>query len=134
LTWEPALERDGRPMRDLRLFGYTRPGEDTLRLVVTDPGNAWGRAGLHSHDVLLSMNGQAVKSWPELRSRLSSLAMGDTVSLRIRHAGAERVVQVPVVGYDRPVVRIESLPGASAEQMQLLAGWRGEPATPRRPD
>lgn len=124
LAWEPARERDGRPMRDLRLYGYNRLGEDTLRLIITDPGNAWGRAGLHTHDVLLSMNGREVKNWPELRNTLSALVMGDTVAMRVRQAGVERVVQVPVAGYDRPAVRIEPLPDATAEQRRLFEAWR----------
>ena len=123
VTWKPALEQNGKPMRDLRMFGYVRGNEDSLRLVISDPGSAWGRAGLHSHDVLLSLNGRAVKSWPELRTALSGLALGDTVSLSVRQQGVERSVRFPLTGYDRPVIRIETIASASAEQRRLFQSW-----------
>jgi predicted metalloprotease with PDZ domain len=123
VTWEPALEQNGKPMRDLRVFGYVRGNEDSLRLIISDPGSAWGRAGLHSHDVLLSLNGTTVKSWPELRTVLSGLALGDTVSFTVRQQGVERSVRFPLTGYDRPVVQIETIATASAEQRRLLQSW-----------
>jgi predicted metalloprotease with PDZ domain len=125
LTWEPAVDQNRRPIRDLRIFAYNRSGEDTLRVNLGDPGSAWGKAGLHTNDVILEMNGQRPRSWPEFRAVLSAMAMGDTASVTVRQAGTQRVIKVPITGYDRPVVRMEPLPGASAAQKRLLEQWSG---------
>jgi len=123
ITREPSLDQNGSPLRDVRMFAYTRPGEDSLRLVITDPGNAWGRAGLHTNDVLLTLNGAQVGNWPALRAAMAGFALGDTVSLRIHRAGEDRVIAVPVVGYDHPVVHLESVPGASEAALRLRRLW-----------
>ncbi len=123
VTRETSVDQGGAPLRDLRIFAYARPGEDSLRLVISDPGSAWGRAGLHTNDVLLAMNGQPVKDGPAFRAGLGRLVLGDSASLRVRHDGTERLVSVPVVGYDHPVVRLEPIPGAGEAQQRLRRQW-----------
>ena len=39
---------------------------------------------LHSRDRLISINGAPLKTWPELRAKLQSLRLGDTVQVRVQ--------------------------------------------------
>ena len=109
VTWAPAIN-NGEPERDLRIYGW-EPDDGSLRLVISNPASIWGRAGLHSRDRLISMNGTAVNTWSELRGRLAALRMGDTVRVEVeRPAPAGRfVANVVVAGFDRPTVRIERI-------------------------
>jgi predicted metalloprotease with PDZ domain len=52
VTWGPAMN-NGEPERDLRLWGFER--DSILRLVINNPASAWGKAGLHSRDQLVSI-------------------------------------------------------------------------------
>src|SRR5216117_1606566 len=83
VTTGPAVF-NGEPERDLRIWGWEPQVERGVRLVISDPSSAWGRAGLHSRDQLVALNGVAVATWPELRAKLQSLHLGDTVRVQVR--------------------------------------------------
>ncbi|MGH7538222.1 MAG: PDZ domain-containing protein [Gemmatimonadales bacterium] len=128
VSWAPAVW-NGQPERDLRIFGWEPLGEGGVRLIITDPGSRWGQAGLHSGDRLVSMNGAAVTTWAEMRSRLVRLQMGDTLRVEVRRPSGPFQVTVRVTGFDRPQVRIEPAPHTTAPQRALAAQWlRGAPA------
>jgi predicted metalloprotease with PDZ domain len=123
ITWGPSLGRDGKPAPDLRLRAWMPPGESRPSLLVLSPDNAWGRAGLHTGDRLISLNGAPVPTTLELRDLLGRLSIGDTVRMEVsRPAGTFRAT-VPIIGYDRPFVRIEERPGATDRQRALRVQW-----------
>ena len=78
VTWTPALDRAGKPAVELRVWAYNSD-DGSLRLRIGSPEGAWGRAGLHTGDRIVSVNGAAVKSWPEFRSALIKARIGDTM-------------------------------------------------------
>ena len=119
----PALDREGRPTTDLRVRAYQPDEGGPLRMIVMDPMSVWGRAGLHSQDKLVSINGRPMTAWPEVRAMLTGARIGDTLRFEIaRPAGTFRT-NVVMSGYERPVVRIEELPNATARQRAVRAGW-----------
>ena len=118
LSWGPAVY-NGEPERDLRVWAYER--DTTLRLVINNPASIWGRAGLHSRDRLVSVNGAPLRTWPELRAKLQSLHIGDTVRVRVQRAQPFDATVV-VRGFERPTVRIERLPNATLAQRRLAEG------------
>lgn len=123
VSWAPAVGRDSQPAPDTRVFAWLPPGEQRLKLLITGPATAWGRAGLHTGDRIVSVNGAPVATWPEFRGLLSRLRIGDSVRVEVmRPTGAFRTT-VAVAGYDRPVVRVEELPGATEKQRALRAQW-----------
>jgi predicted metalloprotease with PDZ domain len=131
VSWAPAVF-NGQPEGDLRIYGWEPPGEGGVRLVITHPGSIWSRAGLASGDRLVSVNGTAVTTWPEFRARLQALQMGDTIRLEVRRpaggGGGPFQATVTVTGFERPAVRIDESPGATAAQRTLRAAWlSGEP-------
>ena len=109
VSWAPAVN-NGAPDRDLRIYGW-EPGDGSVRIIITSPASVWGRAGLHSRDRLISIDGTAVTTWSELRARLVRLRIGDTVRVEVeRPAPVGRyVANVVVAGFERPTVRIESI-------------------------
>ena len=76
---------------------------------------------IDSRDRLISINGAPLKTWPELRAKLQSLRMGDTVQVRVQRAQPFDATVV-VAGFERPTVRIERLPNATVAQRRLAEG------------
>jgi predicted metalloprotease with PDZ domain len=107
VTWAPAVT-NGEPDRDLRAYGW-EPGDGTVRLIISNPASIWGKAGLHSRDRLISLNGTAVTTWPELRAQLLRLRMGDSVRVEVDRPAGRYVANVVVAGFERPTVRIERI-------------------------
>jgi predicted metalloprotease with PDZ domain len=118
VTRGPAMY-NGQPDRDLRIYGFeSSPPDSGLRLVVTNPSSIWGRAGLHSRDRLVGINGVPVRAWSELRAKLQALRLGDTVRVQVQRS-APFEATVVVAGFERPTVRIERLPNATVAQRRL---------------
>jgi len=124
VTWTPALGSDGRPAPDTRVRGWLPPGEPHLSLLLSQPHGAWSRAGLHTGDRLLSVNGAAVGSVAEFRAILGRLQLGDTLRVEVQRPAGPWRTSVIVGGYDRPTVSLEELPDATASQRALGAAWR----------
>lgn len=121
VAWGPAVY-NGERERDLRVWGFQSLRDSTLRLVINNPSSAWGRAGLHSRDQLAGINGAAVKSWSELRTKLQALRMGDTVRVAVTRSTGPFVATVVVAGFERPTVRLERLPNSTVAQRRLAEG------------
>jgi predicted metalloprotease with PDZ domain len=119
VTRGPAMY-NGEPERDLRIYGYEPPSPDSgLRLVISNPSSIWGRAGLHSRDRLIGINGAPLRTWSELRAKLQALRLGDTVRVQVQRPSAPFEATVIVGGFERPTVRIERLPNATVAQRRL---------------
>src|SRR6059036_678927 len=123
VSWTPALGRDGQPTPDLRLYAWQPPGENALSLLISNPASVWGRAGLHSGDRLVAVNGAAVPSGEEFRGLRNRLKNGDTVTVEVRRVTGPWRTSVVVAGYERPVVRLEEISAATERQRALRAQW-----------
>ena len=119
VTRGPAMY-NGEPERDLRIYGYEPLSPDSaLRLVISNPSSIWGRAGLHSRDRLVGINGMPVRTWSELRAKLQAMRLGDTVRVQVQRPLGPFEATVIVAGFERPTVRIEQLPNATVAQRRL---------------
>ncbi len=128
VSWSPALGSDRKPAPDLRIFAFMTPEDSGPKLRLTNPDSAWGRAGLHTGDRLVSLDGQRVATATDFRTRLGQLRVGQTARLEIMRDGDVSTVAVLVTGYDRPTVRIQEIADATPEQLRLRARWAdGEP-------
>ena len=119
-----AAVYNGEPERDLRMWGFESSRDNTLRLMVNNPASIWGRAGLHSRDQLLAINGAQLRTWAELRAKLQALRMGDTVRVRVQRPSGPFEATVVVAGFERSTVRLETLPTATVAQQNFSAAWR----------
>jgi predicted metalloprotease with PDZ domain len=124
VTHEPALDRSGRPFTDLRVYARPLPGESLPALRITRPDGAWGRAGLHTGDRIVALQGSHPRDWPAVRAVLTGLHLGDTVVVDVLRDGRPVRANLIVSGYDRPVVRLEEIAGATERQRDLRDRWR----------
>ncbi len=118
ITTGPAVF-NGETERDLRIWGWEPQGEHSVRLIISDPSSTWGRAGLHSRDQLVALNGVPVATWPELRAKLQASRLGDAVRVQVQRPSGPFETTVIVAGFERPTVRIERLPNATVAQRRL---------------
>ena len=126
VSWVPALGSDGKPEADLRIFVFRTPEDSTLRVRLINPMSSWSRAGLHTGDRLVSLDGHIVATTTDFRAWLGKLQIGDTARLVVARdgtTGATSNVTVAVTGYDRPAVTIGELADATVEQRRLRAQW-----------
>jgi len=114
---------NGEAERDLRIFGWEPPGDSGVRVIINNPASIWGRAGLHSGDRLVTMDGAPVTTWPDMRARLQRLRIGDTIRVTVRRPSGPFEAAVTVTGFERPTVRIDSAPNATAIQRTLRTAW-----------
>ena len=99
------------------MWGFER--DSSVRLVINNPASIWGKAGLHSRDRLVGINGAPVRTWPELRAKLQAVRIGDTVRVQVQRPSGPFETTVIVAGFERPTVRIERLPNATVAQRRL---------------
>ncbi len=123
VSWSPALGSDGKPEPDLRIYAFNVGEDPTLIIKVTNSASAWGRVGLHTGDRLVSLDGIAVATTTDFRSRIAKLHIGDTATIEVVRNGAVSRVKVLVNGYDRPTVKIDEIADATSEQRRLRARW-----------
>jgi len=122
VTWEPVLNAQNEPSPDLRIFGW-QPDSQTVALLINNPASAWGRAGLHTGDRLVSVRGRAIATPRDIRTALDGVRIGDTVVVEVRRPNGPYRATVPVTGFTYPRVRLEALPGATAAQRQRRDRW-----------
>lgn len=121
---EPVRRPDGTVAADYRIWAWNATPDQPLRLRHQNPTSVWGRAGLHTGDVVTAVNGAPMRSWPDFRGAVSRLQVGDSV--RIELAGANgapaRTVRFAMTGFERTVVRLR--PRADATLAQRAVGER----------
>lgn len=123
IVWSAARDRSGREATDTRIQPNAMSDSAGLVLRVYDPASAWGRAGLHSGDRLLTINGERITTWPAFRRILGNAALGDSLVVDARHDGKPVHTTVVVTGYQRPTVTIEPIASATPAARELRARW-----------
>src|SRR5205807_740542 len=99
VSWSPAVGSDGKPEPDLRVSAFNAAGDSTLRIRITDPTSAWGRAGLHTSDRVVSLDGRPVATATDFRSWLGQLRIGQTARVEVMRDGAPTQIAVPISGF-----------------------------------
>ncbi len=122
-SWVIAADRDGKPYSDLRVYAYQLPGDSSVRIGINEPSSCWGKAGLHTGDIVRSVNGIAVTNAMNLRRQLNNMKMGDHVIIEIQKKGSIFKTGVIVTGYMQPFVKIEAIKNQTEKQKQLLLSW-----------
>ena len=118
----------GQPVADLRLWSWVQPSDSLLYVLIESPETLWGRAGLHSGDRLVSVNGTAVATQQDFRTFMRRLRLGDTVHFEIARPSVRKSVTVVVTGYDQVVARVTPDPNATERQRRIREAWlRGDP-------
>src|SRR5260221_8563361 len=123
ITRGPGLDPQGRPVIDCRMRVWLPSGEAGHRLLVAGPESVWGRAGLHTGDRLVAMNGAPVPTAADYRTLLGRLKVGDTVRVEVSRPAGPFRADVVMTPRERFFVHIEEIPEAAERQRALRAGW-----------
>jgi predicted metalloprotease with PDZ domain len=123
VKWSPALDRSGRQAPDTRIQPNAAADSAGLVLRLYDPAGAWGRAGLHSGDRLIAINGERITTWRAFRTILSAAALGDTLVVAARRGTASLRTNVVLTGYERPTVSIDSIAAVTSATRVLRERW-----------
>jgi predicted metalloprotease with PDZ domain len=123
VTWRPALGPDGRPVPDSRMFPYDRGDGAGVRLKISDPSCAWGKAGLHTGDRVRAMNGRPIDARDAVLGVLRQLRSGDTVHVEFERGGARRSATVVMVPFTRPFVQLHDVSSPTQAQHALRDRW-----------
>jgi predicted metalloprotease with PDZ domain len=124
VTWIPAVGQNGAPVIDTRLHSVEDESGGLAQLVVTNPESPWGRAGLHSGDRIVSVNGAPARTWLEFRSVLQRLRIGDTTRMEVERAGKRLTMNVVAAQLTRPTAQIEELSAATPAVVRLRDAWK----------
>ena len=105
LSWRDAIDRQGKPAADLRIYTLDTDDESIVRLAITDPDGIWARARVHTGDQLTSMNGVEIKTRDDFWRMIRKVQIGDTVELHLLKISKDVQRRVIVGTYKQPVVQ-----------------------------
>jgi predicted metalloprotease with PDZ domain len=123
MEWKDVLSNDNSPAPDLRVFSYQLPAENIIRIGITTPLSCWGKAGLHTGDILKAVNGTTISTTADFRQLVRSAKRGDTIVLDIgRPAGIVRIT-VTISSYQQAVVHLFQSHSSTEKQQKLYRQW-----------
>lgn len=126
LSWKQATDENGKQRPDLRIFARETSGA-SMSLGIMDPLGSWGKASLHTNDLLISMNGKLIKNYDDFHSVIQPLKIGDTVRVVVKRSSGIFQTDVFINGYKVPVVQLSRINSISGAQQKLWESWsRGE--------
>jgi predicted metalloprotease with PDZ domain len=120
LTWQPAVDEKGLPVADTRIYIWQPPGDSLFHLILTSPQGCWSRAGLHTGDGLVAVNGQVLRDRAFFYTLIRSAKRGDTITFQLRN-GAK--VVVPITGYVQARATLSRIEGADAVAQARFREW-----------
>ncbi|HMI78853.1 MAG TPA: hypothetical protein VK484_08665 [Ferruginibacter sp.] len=123
VIWKNAAAADGKPQVDFRAYPWRKPDENMIRIGISDPSSCWGKAGLHTGDIIKYINGNAINTEQDFWQIIRAAKIGDTISMELQRPAGSWKTKVFVTGYQRPEVHISELPVLSEKQRRLNRQW-----------
>jgi len=122
-VWKNALSADGKIAPDVRVYSWQPVNDSNIRLGISNPANCWTRAGLHTGDILKSVNGIVIKSSIDFRRILREIKFGDTVVVKVQRPKGSLETNVLIDGYQQTEVHLVEVTKPSAKQRRLFEQW-----------
>jgi len=123
ITKKLLLGEDKKPAADGSVYAWNDAAAHAIKLGVTNPQGCWGKAGLHTGDVLLKMNDSTISSTNDFFSWVDKLKPGDTVNIEIKRKDKISSTKVYLTSVNVTLVSIENLPKPSGKQERLYSEW-----------
>ncbi len=128
MEWQPAVDDKGIPVADTRIYVWQPPGDSLFHLILTTPQGCWGRAGLHTGDGVVAVNGQVLSDRASFYTMIRAAKVGDTIVFQLRNGVT---VAVPVTGYVQVRATLSPIEGADAVTRTRFREWAaGVPSHP----
>ena len=121
--WKDVVSNDQKPIPDLRAFVYQQPDENVWRIALLNPTGAWGRSGLHTGDVVKTVNGKTLEGFADFRTIQRGANIGDTIVIEVERSTGVKKLNVVMTGYQQPVVQITRMPARTEKQSKLYDQW-----------
>ena len=123
LTYAAAKNADGKLLPDFRVYTWQPIGDTLYHIGITNPLNCWTKSGIHTGDVVFSLNNHSIKTRQDFHNALNDLHVNDTLMVTTRRYDSKISIPVTITGYDKPVASITQIPNASSRQQKLLEQW-----------
>ena len=118
-----VLSADGKLAPDLRIYSWQKLNEDFVRIGITNPESCWGKAGLHTGDIIKSVNGVPIRTRNDFRQAIRGITVGDSVALEIQKSPGIIKINVVTSGYQQSEVHIQHLANATPKQEKIFTQW-----------
>jgi predicted metalloprotease with PDZ domain len=119
-----AIDRQGRPLPDTRVFSWILRDDTSLRIGITNPNSCWAMAGIHTGDIITAINGLPMHTRSDFQTAMNRLHIGDTALLRLKKETGTKIVPVYITGYSTPLITLTEDPAANTKQRRLLQQWK----------
>lgn len=123
VSWAPARGDSGQLRPDLRVTAWMPPGARNPALVLVTPESVWGKAGLHTGDRVLRLDGAPIDDAAAFRAAVGKLTIGQPAQLAVERDGRTLGIRVVIRGYDIPTVQLSPDPHATSRQRALRQAW-----------
>ena len=123
LTWKDVLSNDGKPAPDLRVYSWQENKENFIRLGITNPSSCWAKAGLHTGDIVKSIDGTILKTERDLRQLIRIAKIGDMVAMEIQKPSGMVKTNILITGYQQPEIHITPIIGAIEKKKKIFTQW-----------
>ncbi len=123
VTWIDAIDEKGMKIANNRLFVWKEPGSAVYKIQLFDPESCWVKAGIHTGDTVVSMNGKDIHGNRDLFSAVQLMMPGDKVRVKVVKAGQARDISVDITGFKNPQIQITQRDNISPGQKKLFLQW-----------
>ena len=120
---EPVRGDSGEARPDLRVWAYVPRGEQRPALLIADPRSAWARAGLHTGDRVVALDGAPAADRRAFLTTVRALRVGSRVRVDVLRAGQPVQATVEVGRYSRVGVTFADLPAITPRQRAMRQRW-----------
>jgi S1-C subfamily serine protease len=118
-----VVNKDGTPAADLRVYAWQKSEESSVRIGITDPLGNWGKAGLHTGDIIKEINEVPIRSTSDFWQIISKIKIGDITSVVIQAPAGLKEMKITITGYQQPHVHISKIKSLSEKQRKLYSQW-----------
>jgi predicted metalloprotease with PDZ domain len=123
-----ATDPQGHPLPDTRVYSWILRDDTSLRIGISNPNGCWAKAGLHTGDILIDINGRPMHTRQDFQTAMRAIHIGDTVMVRTKKETGTIAVPVYMDGYTTPLITITEDAAANSRQQRLFHQWASSAA------
>ena len=119
-----AIDPRGPPLPDTRIYTWILRDDTSIRIGITNPRSCWALAGLHTGDIITSIDGRPVLTRQDFQSALAAMHIGDTLNIATKKGTTIVLHSVIIGGYTTPLINISAEATVTPKQRHMLHDWQ----------